>query len=90
MESTCGDFQNLRLALDTSVRPFQRSLQFSAACHPQIQRPSRGILLIATDMADETANEDVAVATIAIGVGNPDWKNAENGNRTNMCRRYVP
>lgn len=75
--------------------PFFNHLPVSTAVqsmttHPHIQRPSNGILLIATDTADEMMNDDAAVATIANGVDNLGRKNAKNGNRTNMCKRYVP
>ena len=62
----------------------QKEMRMAQSIHPHIQRPSNGILLIATDMTDETMNDDAAVAMIAYGADSLSWNIPKNGDRTNM------
>lgn len=62
----------------------------AAFIQPQIQRPSIGTFLTAIDMQEDRTKDETAVAAIASGVGNFGRKYAKTGNRTNICRRYVP
>jgi hypothetical protein len=57
---------------------------------PATQRPTAGILPRTKDESEESANDTVAVAAIAAGVGINGRKNSKTGTSMNICRRYAP